>query len=597
MNNIEKLLLLLAEHKLISLEQIMQTLNLGKRSVQDALRHARLVGKTNGFRIDNIKNKGYLLVIENAPLFHKFQHELNNVPAEINTETRINLSILFLIQNSDPDYVTYDEIADYLAYPRSTVVADKNRIEKIIAKYHCFISSKSHYGLQLIGDEQCKRKLMFEIYATDPIILQAYERELLMLKEWVKQAFSTHAIYADEYLLHSVTLIITIILIRKDHPFHLESQQMRQSVYAAVETIFGSVTAYFDLMLPQIEVEYAAQVISKIISSKDVNRQSFEATKQSVAEALMLMDQKYHTDFHAQAALHHDLSYHTHALLKRKSVNYSINNPLQPDISPHYTASLQLARTFIDVHPQLSKLPISKYDIYLISLFFRTAFEKYKHDVLSKTYHINYISQSLMSFTKLNVQLLQSVFPNSQIDINGDGHYDWVFYTQDAILPRFLDLEKAYIIRNMLNQEDLRKIKRDVILKRSNIKADRTLEALYQPLDTLIDARSEPVISLFKKQGLIPLSAYHEPLLSYENIHLYTDILDEGSQPFITFEVKHKTEINLYLYLSMELFYLYYDLDIVCDFIMQNLNTFLSADSQAIAIFIKKTIDKRNAHT
>jgi lichenan operon transcriptional antiterminator len=122
----EKLILdMLKSKENVCMKSMASMLNVSDRTVRTEINLLNKSGEINGFKVINIRGKGYSLKINDEEKFNKYIKKINSFfESDINfgLEERTNKILeILLISN---DYITIDYISEVIGYSRSTIIKD-----------------------------------------------------------------------------------------------------------------------------------------------------------------------------------------------------------------------------------------------------------------------------------------------------------------------------------------------------------------------------------------------------------------------------------------------------------------------------------------
>ena len=142
--------------KPIPLSKLAKSFQVSERTIQSDLQYLVTVGKHNGFKLETIRNEGYILVVNNQQQLNNFlvAHE----PFEIvNTspEQRQFKLIFFLL--NERDFLPSHQIIEKFQVSHSTIRKDLTKISDVLKSYKLSLVNKPYYGTKVIGSEYDKR--------------------------------------------------------------------------------------------------------------------------------------------------------------------------------------------------------------------------------------------------------------------------------------------------------------------------------------------------------------------------------------------------------------------------------------------------------
>lgn len=147
----------------LPISYFMSELNVSKRTVQNDIRYLKESGNVHGYELKNMYGKGYFLEIKNQLSFSNFVSELN-CDSHILSDKNIIFEEIYFLLIYNGKFVTVDEISDHLQISKTAVFEKMEILSKYLKSYNLYLKRRSHYGIRIEGNENNKRRLMFDLY-------------------------------------------------------------------------------------------------------------------------------------------------------------------------------------------------------------------------------------------------------------------------------------------------------------------------------------------------------------------------------------------------------------------------------------------------
>ena len=132
----EKILVdLLEESKVpVSLKEICNIMNLSESTIRNLIKEVKSTSKDDGFTINLLRGKGYILKITDHNLFKEYEKEKQANIDFLDVDQRVKLILFHLLQ--EDTYITMEDLLEHILVSRSTLSNDLNLVKDKLADFN-----------------------------------------------------------------------------------------------------------------------------------------------------------------------------------------------------------------------------------------------------------------------------------------------------------------------------------------------------------------------------------------------------------------------------------------------------------------------------
>lgn len=169
---------LYAKKQAIAPKALAAAFQISERTLASDIKWLKDIGTTEGFTVERIRSKGYQLKVIDREKFQSYlsrSEQQTHIDASLPQERIKNIELLLLFHE---EYITMQQIAEWLDVSLSTVKADIKQVEQFCEKYELTLFSKAHYGLKIIGTESKKRRAILYLLRNTihtPVLTERYK--------------------------------------------------------------------------------------------------------------------------------------------------------------------------------------------------------------------------------------------------------------------------------------------------------------------------------------------------------------------------------------------------------------------------------------
>lgn len=174
---------------------------ISERTLANDIKWLKEIGVTEGFTINRIRAAGYQLEITDLTTFRRYLTRLTRqeqVDSSSPQERIKNVELLLLFHE---EYITMQQIAEWLDVSLSTVKADIKQVEQFCERYGLTLFSKAHYGLRIIGSESKKRRAILYLIRNTirtPVLTEKYKEFNFVFNEEGLRQFLKRQLLANQ---------------------------------------------------------------------------------------------------------------------------------------------------------------------------------------------------------------------------------------------------------------------------------------------------------------------------------------------------------------------------------------------------------------
>jgi|GEM_PF-1726071 len=428
MDHSNQILQCLEKTDAVSVEKLAERLHISERSIRNAVLLLRKDASRNGFAIHTIRSKGYCLHINDVNAYRKYRKTLQTIDFADKSE-RIN-KIMELIFMRHDGYITIDEISSVLGVSRRTILNDLKDVRKELIPYSLAITSKSHYGIKVSGDEIKIRTAISDLLnknsGKDGNTIEYFEFaeriDKKQLKKKYEEIIQKHKLSINDSSINAVALhtIIMIYRIKQNNTIqevHINHQMINKEYFKVATEMMAYIQEQYAVTVQQQEIELMASQLFGKCEYIDPKMGENNELKESIVTTLKAMDSEYATDFAKDNLLIEGLLLHIYPLRLRAASGLELNNSLVNSVSAQYMNAFIMSMRFIEKNRILNQYSFSRDEIGYIAFHFATHEERNMQLTLESVRKIALIIDSVRSDVSLLKLKIKQVFPNAEIKV------------------------------------------------------------------------------------------------------------------------------------------------------------------------------------
>lgn len=522
----EKILVdLLEESKVpVSLKEICNIMNLSESTIRNLIKEVKSTSKDDGFTINLLRGKGYILKITDHNLFKEYKKEKQANIDFLDVDQRVKLILFHLLQ--EDTYITMEDLLEHILVSRSTLSNDLNLVKDKLADFNLKVISKPHHGLIIKGREQDLRKAFSKYVLHSTFYVEATQKyktyfnnfDTEKMDKFFRSLLIVHRLSVSEIAMNNLLVHLKIMIYRVQEKNFIKADQL---IIKEIDEVYLEVAnrlaEWFyeeqELDLPKEEIHYLAAHISAKSSSDEMNPKRRERLYKDLKEILFILDKEFQTNFYQDTNLIESLLLHMYPLLDRLYYNLQLENPLINEMKLKYTNVFVVAFRLGELIEEKYAFKLTRDEIGYIAFHLAAHFEREKQNTIDQVKRIVVVCSTGGGNAHIIKMKLESVFTRAIIlTVSNRNMVGFQEDIPDLILTT-IPLETQYLevpvihIKNMLDEQELNRI------------VDKTAYYLSQQSS---DKNGFSLRSLFSRD--------YFQIIKEEN---YIDIIREQSQKMI----------------------------------------------------------------
>lgn len=476
---------LYAKKQAIAPKALAAAFQISERTLASDIKWLKDIGTTEGFTVERIRSKGYQLKVIDREKFQSYlsrSEQQTHIDASLPQERIKNIELLLLFHE---EYITMQQIAEWLDVSLSTVKADIKQVEQFCEKYELTLFSKAHYGLKIIGTESKKRRAILYLLRNTihtPVLTERYKVfnftfDETDLRRFLQERLQKNQLKISDIVFENIVQHIRLLCFRimqKNTLNQEESETLRvvDKYDQLTEELVGYLEAAYSIVFSNAEKNYLEeQLRGKFAVLDDVENN--QQLKQAIEKALDFVDRRYQTHFHGDQALTNALLMHVAPLLQRLYTGHQLENPIIEDIYTQYANVFNVAMVFINELNKDLEADISKDEIGYVAIYFAASLEKQSNQVIEDYQKIAVICSTGGGASYLLKVNLERLFSNAEVATFALNEIDQIDDTFDLLISTVpvqqeqFDLPIIYT-KTILNQAEISKIEQDLNLLRES---------------------------------------------------------------------------------------------------------------------------------
>lgn len=464
--------------KPIPLSKFAKSFQVSERTIQSDLQYLVTVGKHNGFKLETIRNEGYILVVNNQQQLNNFlvAHE----PFEIvNTspEQRQFKLIFFLL--NERDFLPSHQIIEKFQVSHSTIRKDLTKISDVLKSYKLSLVNKPYYGTKVIGSEYDKRTMLVELLYQEKSQL----KEEQLFKD-VSKAVKSYQIYHliieksqqflkqfNEESLEKLALYLGLVLSRQTVQKKVEIND--QSLHGLADQLLCDLSRLTNQSIALGETGYLIKKMVEVGYFEVSEISQEQQITEEIQHSLLKVDDKFSTDFSTDQTLLDSLKKHILPLIERVKNNRQLDNPMIQDVYARYADAFSVSLYFLESFNKESAQSIRDDEVAYLSLYFAGSIEKQKHKVMASYQKVLIVCTSGGGAAYLLKMKLEAIFVGATIETTSilnlskiqDDTYDLILSTTSLDtsqmrvpvmeLNNYLDETEQQELKNFINSRPI----------------------------------------------------------------------------------------------------------------------------------------------
>ncbi|MGL9730222.1 BglG family transcription antiterminator [Enterococcus sp. DIV0756] len=513
---------LYAKKQAIAPKALAAEFQISERTLANDIKWLKEIGANEGFTVERIRSAGYQLKVLDNDRFRSYlmQSKQQEQVDHSSPQERIkNIELLLLFHE---EYITMQQIAEWLDVSLSTVKADIKQVEQFCTDYELSLFSKAHYGLKILGTESKKRRAILYLIRNTlhtPVLTEKYKEfnftfDEAALRHFLQEQLQKNQLKISDIVYENIVQHIRLLSFRMLQNNTLSNDEAAETtIIDGYERLTEELVAYleetYDLVFSNVEKNYLEEQLRgkfTVLENGDGNQQ----LKQAIEKALEHVDRQYHTEFRKDQGLANALLMHVAPLLQRLYTGHQLENPIIEDIYTQYANVFNVAMVFINELNKDLDTDISKDEIGYVAIYFAASLEKQSNQVIDDYQKIAVICSTGGGAAYLLKVNLERLFNNAEVETFALNEMDQIDASFDLLIST-VPLEQAdfeipiIYTKTILSQAEITKIEKDLNLLRESqnkvFDVHQFILSLFADEWFQIKEQSEDYLTLLENEG------------------------------------------------------------------------------------------------
>lgn len=513
---------LYAKKQAIAPKALAAEFQISERTLANDIKWLKEIGANEGFTVERIRSAGYQLKVLDNDRFRSYlmQSKQQEQVDHSSPQERIkNIELLLLFHE---EYITMQQIAEWLDVSLSTVKADIKQVEQFCTDYELSLFSKAHYGLKILGTESKKRRAILYLIRNTlhtPVLTEKYKEfnftfDEAALRHFLQEQLQKNQLKISDIVYENIVQHIRLLSFRMLQNNTLSNDEAAETTIIdgyerLTEELVGYLEETYDLVFSNVEKNYLEEQLRgkfTVLENGDGNQQ----LKQAIEKALEHVDRQYHTEFRKDQGLANALLMHVAPLLQRLYTGHQLENPIIEDIYTQYANVFNVAMVFINELNKDLDTDISKDEIGYVAIYFAASLEKQSNQVIDDYQKIAVICSTGGGAAYLLKVNLERLFNNAEVETFALNEMDQIDASFDLLIST-VPLEQAdfeipiIYTKTILSQAEITKIEKDLNLLRESqnkvFDVHQFILSLFADEWFQIKEQSEDYLTLLENEG------------------------------------------------------------------------------------------------
>lgn len=514
---------LYAKKQAIAPKALAAAFQISERTLANDIKWLKEIGAAAGFDVERVRSAGYQLKVLDQSKFQSYLAQTKRQEQVDSTSPQERIKNIELLLLFHEEYITMQQIAEWLDVSLSTVKADIKQVEQFCETYELSLFSKAHYGLKIIGTESKKRRAILYLIRNTihtPVLTERYKEFNFVfdeadLRRFLQEQLQQNQLKISDIVFENIVQHIRLLSFRimQDNTLNNEEdeeQKIDDDYDRLTEELVAYVEATYQIIFSNAEKNYLEEQLRgkfAVLDDAASNRQ----LKQAIDKALEHVDRRYHTHFREDQDLANALLMHVAPLQQRLYTGHQLENPIIDDIYTQYANVFNVAMGFINELNKDLDADISKDEIGYVAIYFAASLEKQSNQVIDDYQKIAVICSTGGGAAYLLKVTLERLFSNAEVDTFALNEIDQIDSTYDLMISTVplqqdqFDIPIIYT-KPILNQAEITKIEKDLNLLRESqnkvFDVHQFILSLFDPDWFQIDPPAQDYLELLEKEGV-----------------------------------------------------------------------------------------------
>lgn len=476
---------LYAKKQAIAPRALAAKFQISERTLANDIKWLKEIGSNEGFTVERVRSAGYQLKVFDNVRFSSYLSKSKKQEQVDNSSPQERIKNIELLLLFHEEYITMQQIAEWLDVSLSTIKADIKKVEQFCDNYDLTLFSKAHYGLKIMGTESKKRRAILYLIRNTihtPVLTEKYKEFNFVfneeeLRQLLKEQLLENQLKISDIVFENIVQHIRLLSFRILQNNTLNSEELEEHAISddydrLTEKLVGYLEETYQLNFSCAEKNYLEEQLRGKFAVLD-DPASNQQLRQAIDKSLELVDRRYHTSFRQDQDLANALMMHVAPLLQRLYTGHQLENPIIEDIYTQYANVFNVAMVFINELNKDLDADISKDEIGYVAIYFAASLEKQSNQVIDDYQKIAVICSTGGGAAYLLKVNLERLFSNAKVETFALNEIEQIDASFDLLISTVpleqTDFEIPIIYtKTILSQTEITKIEKDLYLLRES---------------------------------------------------------------------------------------------------------------------------------
>lgn len=513
---------LYAKKQAIAPRALAAKFQISERTLANDIKWLKEIGSNEGFTVERVRSAGYQLKVFDNVRFSSYLSKSKKQEQVDNSSPQERIKNIELLLLFHEEYITMQQIAEWLDVSLSTVKADIKQVEQFCDNYDLTLFSKAHYGLKIMGTESKKRRAILYLIRNTihtPVLTEKYKEFNFVfneeeLRQLLKDQLLENQLKISDIVFENIVQHIRLLSFRILQNNTLNSEELEErTISDDYDRLTEKLVAYledtYQLSFSCAEKNYLEEQLRGKFAVLD-DPASNQQLRQAIDKSLELVDRRYHTSFRQDQDLANALMMHVAPLLQRLYTGHQLENPIIEDIYTQYANVFNVAMVFINELNKDLDADINKDEIGYVAIYFAASLEKQSNQVIDDYQKIAVICSTGGGAAYLLKVNLERLFSNAKVETFALNEIEQIDASFDLLISTVpleqTDFEIPIIYtKTILSQTEITKIEKDLYLLRESknkvFDVHQFILSLFDEEWFQINEESNDYLELLEKEG------------------------------------------------------------------------------------------------
>ncbi|MDU2214139.1 MAG: BglG family transcription antiterminator [Enterococcus avium] len=513
---------LYAKKQAIAPRALAAKFQISERTLANDIKWLKEIGSNEGFTVERVRSAGYQLRILDNVSFRSYLSKSKKQEQVDNSSPQERIKNIELLLLFHEEYITMQQIAEWLDVSLSTIKADIKQVEQFCDNYDLTLFSKAHYGLKIMGTESKKRRAILYLIRNTihtPVLTEKYKEFNFVfneeeLRQLLKEQLLENQLKISDIVFENIVQHIRLLSFRILQNNTLNSEELEERTISddydrLTEKLVGYLEETYQLNFSCVEKNYLEEQLRGKFAVLD-DPASNQQLRQAIDKSLELVDRRYHTSFRQDQDLANALMMHVAPLLQRLYTGHQLENPIIEDIYTQYANVINVAMVFINELNKDLDADISKDEIGYVAIYFAASLEKQSNQVIDDYQKIAVICSTGGGAAYLLKVNLERLFSNAKVETFALNEIEQIDASFDLLISTVPLKQTDFGIpiiytKTILSQTEITKIEKDLYLLRESknkvFDVHQFILSLFDEEWFQINEESDDYLELLENEG------------------------------------------------------------------------------------------------